>query len=751
MPPGIISYIPIIIQNSQNESTGPDFQEELVINSSQFLKFEAPNLQNIEFFYRNGSIIPSWLESGNSYNSTATTYWLKIINGINAGSSITIYMGFANKNVSLFNGVDVGEAPMLSPIYGEYDDGANVFFKYWNFNGISLPECWKVIINSQPVAMVYCNVNISRPFEMIDQPNGSRWVNGISIGLNQGSIGYASVLYPGISYWGDDGTIYGLYAYNSTTDLLSRLGPSSFPIQMGVGYNGEVVSSIYGENFTSVNSKIVPFSSQNTVFVSSETWGIGGRAIVSVNDGLILSVSIGTYGQISTKTNFIAIAYYPPNGVMPTYTVNGYVVTFNETGYPSGEQWSVLINNRIFNSTTGNISVILTPGYYNFKIIPGYGRYPYPSNGTIYLTNNNITINVNFTVLKPLFKIPIIINNQQSIPTGVYQQFLRINDKNYSRYINSNFSNVEFTYQNSTLIPAWIEGPANNSSYTIVVLKLYSISAKSSVEIYMNFLSKNVSILSEYGPTGEGYFSFGEKYLTDNYSWLDDGNDVFPVYTIFDAPSLSKSWSLMGSAQFIPNVGVETVNGNGYQMGAVVLNNNLSKDNVTVWANTYYQGSADQQNLGIYGNNPSTGTGDNGGVAGDGYTVGFNPYYSSNNIYYNGSSIASSSFWGGGTSYFWDCVSINSTSINYTVVQIGQNNLRNTYYLNYTGKIVKQGGLFFSSSTGAATSYQFIFDIIVMYSPPHNYMPHVTYGNITIRGYNVNFMSMDFLQEQLGL
>jgi hypothetical protein len=648
-------------------------------------------------------------------------------------------MGFANIDTNLFNGINIGEAPMLSQKYGEYDDGENVFARYWNFNGTSLPIGWKIYTNSQPVAMAYYNVNINRPFEMIDQPNGSRWVNGISIGLNQGSIGYAYVLYPSISYWGDDGTIYGLYAYNSSPYLLSSSGPSYFPIQMGVGYNGKIVSSIYGGNLTSLNSTLVNFSSNNTIFVSSETWGIGGSASVSVNNSLILSVSIGTSGQIITETNFVAIAYYPPNGVMPTYTINGYVLTFKETGYPNGKQWSVLINNMILNSTTQEISLILTPKTYSFIIIPGYGRYPNPSNGTIYLTNNNITININFTFLKPIVRIPLTIINRQPFPTGVYEQFLRINDRNYSKYINYNFSNVEFTYQNSTFIPAWIAGPANNSSYTTVVLKLDSIPARSSMEIYMDFLPKNVSILSEYGPTGEGYFSPGKTFLTDNYSWYDDGSDVFPVYTIFDAPTLPNSWLLMGSAQFIPNVGVETVNGAGYEMGAVIFNSNLSGNNITVWANTYYQGTADQQNLGIYASNPSTGTGDNGAVASNGYTMGFNPYYSSNNIYYNGQSIASSSFWSGGTSYFWDIVSINSTSINYTVIQLGYSNVQNIYYLNYTGKIVKSGGLFFSSSTGASDSYQYIFDIIVMDSPPNNYMPNVTFGNHIIPEYNVTF------------
>ncbi|MDP8024172.1 MAG: hypothetical protein RAK20_06890, partial [Conexivisphaerales archaeon] len=61
-----------------------------------------------------------------------TAYWLKL-GRINANSSETIYMGFASNSTNLFNKVNVGEAPELSRVYGEYDDGQNVFVYYTNF------------------------------------------------------------------------------------------------------------------------------------------------------------------------------------------------------------------------------------------------------------------------------------------------------------------------------------------------------------------------------------------------------------------------------------------------------------------------------------------------------------------------------------------------------------------------------------------------------------------------------------------
>ncbi|MGC8478742.1 MAG: LamG-like jellyroll fold domain-containing protein, partial [Candidatus Micrarchaeia archaeon] len=126
-------YVPITIQNAQTTPTPAPFQQVVTVDSQAYAAYEAGNLQNVEFFYPNGQVIPSWLESGNSNTSTSTVYWLELANGIPASSTITIYMGFAPKQVNLLNKYITGEAAQLSPIYGEYDDGASVFNIYGAF------------------------------------------------------------------------------------------------------------------------------------------------------------------------------------------------------------------------------------------------------------------------------------------------------------------------------------------------------------------------------------------------------------------------------------------------------------------------------------------------------------------------------------------------------------------------------------------------------------------------------------------
>ncbi len=113
------------------------FQQRISVNSLAYESYEASNLDNVEFFYSNGTIINSWLESNNIYSSTNSIYYLKL-NGLGqsvASNQMTIYMGFAGTGTNLFGNTITGESPLLSPNYGEYDTGANVFPFYDNFEG----------------------------------------------------------------------------------------------------------------------------------------------------------------------------------------------------------------------------------------------------------------------------------------------------------------------------------------------------------------------------------------------------------------------------------------------------------------------------------------------------------------------------------------------------------------------------------------------------------------------------------------
>ena len=141
IPSGIQYYVPINLTNSQSTATASPFQQMVNITESTYSSYIAynNNLANFEYFYANGTIIPSWIES-NSSGKLIT--WVKTIS-IPASSHIQIYLGFASKTTNLLSSSGtsgIGEAPQLSPTYAEYDDGVSVFNNYWNFAGTSVPS-----------------------------------------------------------------------------------------------------------------------------------------------------------------------------------------------------------------------------------------------------------------------------------------------------------------------------------------------------------------------------------------------------------------------------------------------------------------------------------------------------------------------------------------------------------------------------------------------------------------------------------
>ena len=182
-PSGIIYSVPITITNTQAVATADPFQQMITVNSADYSSLETLGLQNIEFYDSNGAVLPSWLESGNSSTATNTIYWLKLPS-IPADSQITIYMGFASLDANLFNNQNTGEAPQLSPTYGQYDDGANVFTSYEGFASPSLdpPSGWYSTGNDNP-NYGYSYVNFQNDWH-IGNVNGALVYAGSDIPVN---------------------------------------------------------------------------------------------------------------------------------------------------------------------------------------------------------------------------------------------------------------------------------------------------------------------------------------------------------------------------------------------------------------------------------------------------------------------------------------------------------------------------------------------------------------------------------------
>ncbi len=323
-PSVLTSYEPVTITNSQSSATPSPFQQMVNFTSSDpgWTSISTSNFgQNVEFFYYNGTVIPSWLQN---YTSDNATWWLKIA-AIPAGSSETVYVGFAPTSTNLFNTLNDGEAPQLScsnpsdtascSTYAEYDDGVNVFNNYWNFAGTSLPS-----------GLGYRGTYTIDNSLMI--PSGGNFVYSDST-YNAGIIGS-----------------YGYFtgSQNSTTTHTTFFGVSSGQFddsnETMIGeFAGDVSYLQFETRDTPYTQNILSFRS-NSIFTPSE-WTLyvppypesSEIAVVDNTNSLTSTTYIGKYsnnfyiqlfngGSSSNDFNiyydYLFIAPYLPNGVMPS-------------------------------------------------------------------------------------------------------------------------------------------------------------------------------------------------------------------------------------------------------------------------------------------------------------------------------------------------------------------------------------------------------------------------------------------------
>ncbi|MDE1860988.1 MAG: hypothetical protein KGH72_04720 [Candidatus Micrarchaeota archaeon] len=143
-----ICYVPITISNNQAAPISGPFQMLINVTSSTYSSCINSQWTNVEFSTGPngaGRILKAWVES-NATNTGLTGVWVNVTASLGAsgsGSNITtIYMDMMPYIVMTGSNPPTGEAPQLSPLYGEYDNGPSVFLKYWNFSGPSLPAGW---------------------------------------------------------------------------------------------------------------------------------------------------------------------------------------------------------------------------------------------------------------------------------------------------------------------------------------------------------------------------------------------------------------------------------------------------------------------------------------------------------------------------------------------------------------------------------------------------------------------------------
>ena len=330
-----------------------------------------------------------------------------------------------------------------------------------------------------------------------------------------------------------------------------------------------------------------------------------------------------------------------------------------------------------------------------------------------------------------VYSVPITLTNTQSVATPApFQQMITVDSSSYSSYEAPDLQNIEFFDSNGTVIPSWLEsGNSNTSTTTVYWLELTDgIPANSSITVYRGFASTTTSLFDNQ-TTGEA------PQLSPVYGEYDNGAQIFPVYANFGGSALPTDWSLQGSASFVPGTGVETVNSGGSEEGAIVDNASMTSTDIAIEASTSYFGSADEQSTGFYSSGTLSGGGGGGGLAPNGYSVSFDPWYGTTGylIYQGtGNGMPTSTSSPSASGYSFQQIAITPTSIQWnsasgSSVYYAPPYSQLTTFLTYNGAVSNSyGGLFFSSTTGFGTSTQYIYWLRVRALPPNGVMPGVS-------------------------
>ena len=301
-PQGAIYCQAILIQNTANSSIVQGTQIPITYNALAYSSYLASNLQNIVFYNSaNGSIITSWLE-GNLSNelqnsnlqlSSNILIWIKVPTNIPANYNYSsIYIAYFPNNVSELNNITTGEAPQLSPLYAQYDNGALLFNSYQNFAGTSTPLGWHIFKTGT---------------SYIKQDNGLSTNGSYSYGV------YAVIT---------NSTNYGLNS-SRVLDALESVENSSslYNYYLGVGYtNG------YGTAYGYRNSTFVGWSNEygrSPISPFSASSSEGGVTMGNFTPGYLTGI-FSTYWPSISKAQFYLNYNYSEtiNATIPKNTLS---------------------------------------------------------------------------------------------------------------------------------------------------------------------------------------------------------------------------------------------------------------------------------------------------------------------------------------------------------------------------------------------------------------------------------------------
>ena len=334
LPPSALYYVPINISNTQTTATGAGFQQLLTINMSKYKTYLRPKLNNTAFYYYNGTKVYSWIESNLSNASKYTDVWVKLNPSVVHGTNLTIYMAIGNMTSNYINSTTSGIAPELTPTYGSYDNGKNIFNLYDNFKGSALNTSkWvttigtggSVIINNGAElttttgSVVLSSINSFNPTtNILDMYEYYTATSNYK--PQSGYFGSTDTGLPQYSIMGINTNVYTLQTYNGGATSPTNISGGSFTsYQIFSIWSG--TTEIFGQlNYGSIYTNSANFAASTTQYIN------------------FFTTSSSTY---TLYVKWVRTRSYPPNGIMPTVgygpitsTSSSHTVTISITPLP---------------------------------------------------------------------------------------------------------------------------------------------------------------------------------------------------------------------------------------------------------------------------------------------------------------------------------------------------------------------------------------------------------------------------------
>jgi hypothetical protein len=359
VPPGIVTYVPITFTNRQSAPVVANTPLSFVFNALKYQQYETSTLNNTEIFFANGTIAKSWLE-GNYFNeiqktntlytSNSVLYWFLTPStyswiGANTGTPLTntIYLGFGgntpNSGNTLWSSID-GVAPQLtcsnpaspptcgkgnqvSGIYGQYDNGANVFRFYDNFKGSVLnTKLWNETGNITVANGIY--LSASATFSNINSINTYNAINITDFLYNNYHKATTQIDAWSFGYGGADIYLNSLFLsgnMNLPPEYLQGIVGSSVyingnwckpPTPGGIFPKGYGVYSLYST--TTGRSSILALN-YSTVCTATADVYYGNNSPYAIQDNIPLN---GGNSGVPINGTWVRIRTPPPDDIMPS-------------------------------------------------------------------------------------------------------------------------------------------------------------------------------------------------------------------------------------------------------------------------------------------------------------------------------------------------------------------------------------------------------------------------------------------------